>query len=140
VACVARYHGKGRPGKDDRDWRDLPKPWRRAVQWLAALLRIAEGLDRSHYQLIRGLRVLRRGNRVAILVTARRDAQLELWAARRRTGLLGELIGDDGTPATVAVRLDPVAAAPAAAPRSRRGPRRARGVRRKTVRSRTPRR
>jgi len=151
VACVARYHGKGRPGKDDRDWRDLPKEWRRAVQWLAALLRVAEGLDSSHYQLIRNLRVVRRGSRVAILVTARRDAQLELWAARRRTGLLGELIGGSGTPATVAVRLDPGVAPPAAAPRARarlgspraRGARRARGVprvRRKVVASRTRRR
>jgi exopolyphosphatase / guanosine-5'-triphosphate,3'-diphosphate pyrophosphatase len=112
VACVARYHAKGRPGKDDRHYRELPKPWRRAVQWLAALLRIAEGLDRSHYQLIRGLRVVRRGRRYAILVTARRDAQLELWAARRRTGLLAELLGGRKNPAPVAVRLDPAVAAP----------------------------
>jgi exopolyphosphatase/guanosine-5'-triphosphate,3'-diphosphate pyrophosphatase len=107
VACVARYHAKGRPGKDDRHYRELPKPWRRAVQWLAAMLRIAEGLDRSHYQLIRSLRVARRGDRFAILVSARRDAQLELWAARRRTGLLAELLGTRRSPAPVGVRLDP---------------------------------
>jgi exopolyphosphatase/guanosine-5'-triphosphate,3'-diphosphate pyrophosphatase len=107
VACVARYHAKGRPGKGDRrSYRGLPKPKRRAVQWMSALLRVAEGLDRSHYQLIRGLRVTRRGDRVAILVTARRDAQLELWAARRRTGLLSELLGSAKHPVPVAVRLD----------------------------------
>jgi len=107
VACVARYHGKGRPGEGDRrSYRELPKPMRQAVQWMSALLRIAEGLDRSHYQLIRGLRVTRRGDRVAILVTARRDAQLELWAARRRTGLLSELLGSAKHPVPVAVRLD----------------------------------
>jgi exopolyphosphatase/guanosine-5'-triphosphate,3'-diphosphate pyrophosphatase len=125
VACVARYHAKGRPGKEDRHYRELPKPWRRAVQWLAALLRVAEGLDRSHYQLIRALRVVRRGGRFAILVTARRDAQLELWAARRRTGLLAELLGGRKTPAPVGVRLDPAVAAGGAgsrngAPRARR--------------------
>src|SRR5262249_37005894 len=53
IACVARYHGKGRPTKADPDFRELPKPWRHAVQWMAAVLRIAEALDRSHYQLIR---------------------------------------------------------------------------------------
>ncbi len=131
VACVARYHAKGRPGKEDRHYRELPKPWRRAVQWLAALLRIAEGLDRSHYQLIRGLRVVRRGRRYAILVTARRDAQLELWAARRRTGLLAELLGERGSPAPVAVRLDPAVATAGAGsrngtPRKRRPKARAR--------------
>jgi exopolyphosphatase/guanosine-5'-triphosphate,3'-diphosphate pyrophosphatase len=109
VACVARYHAKGRPGKDDRHFRDLPKPQRRVVRWLAALLRIAEGLDRSHYQLIRSLRVVRRDGRAAILVSARRDAKLELWAARRRTGLLAELLGSAKKPATVSVRLDAAA-------------------------------
>ena len=107
VACVARYHAKGRPGKNDRHYRSLSKPRRRAVQWLAALLRVAEGLDRSHYQLIRGLRVARRGDRFAILVTVRREAQLELWAARRRTGLLAELLGSRKSPAPISVRLDP---------------------------------
>ena len=140
VACVARYHAKGRPGKGDHDFRDLPKPSRRAVQWLAALLRIAEALDRSHYQLIRGLRIVRRRGRIAILVTARRDAQLELWAARRRTGLLAELLGGGKTPATVGVRLDP--AAPAFASGSRNaGPRKRRAhPARRAVRSATRRR
>jgi len=126
VASVARYHAKGRPGKGgDPYYRGLPKPWRRAVQWLAAMLRIAEALDRSHYQLIRGVRVVRRGGRYAILIRARRDAQLELWAARGRTGLLSELLGGAKGPAPVAVRLDPAAPAPgggtrAARPRGRR--------------------
>jgi exopolyphosphatase/guanosine-5'-triphosphate,3'-diphosphate pyrophosphatase len=102
VATVARYHGQRRPRKRDRAYASLAKPRRRAVKWMAALLRIAEGLDRSHYQLVRELRVARRGRRVAILVAARRDARLELWAARRRTGLLEELL--DGR---VTVRLDP---------------------------------
>jgi exopolyphosphatase / guanosine-5'-triphosphate,3'-diphosphate pyrophosphatase len=102
VATVARYHGQRRPRKRDRAYASLPKPRRRAVKWMAALLRIAEGLDRSHYQLVRDLRVARRGRRVAIMVAARRDARLELWAARRRTGLLEELL--DGR---VTVRLDP---------------------------------
>src|SRR5262249_62167203 len=106
VACVARYHAKGRPGKGDRHFRALTKPMRHAVRWLAGLLRVAEGLDRSHYQLIRSLRVTRRNGRVAILVTARRDAQLELWAARRRTGLLAEVIGGGKPPASVGGRLD----------------------------------
>jgi exopolyphosphatase/guanosine-5'-triphosphate,3'-diphosphate pyrophosphatase len=102
VATVARYHGQRRPRKGDRAYASLPRPRRRAVKWMAALLRIAEGLDRSHYQLVRELRIARRGRRVAILVAARRDARLELWAARRRTGLLEKLLDD-----RVTVKLDP---------------------------------
>jgi len=106
IAGVARYHGKGRPRKRDPEVGVLPKPQRTMVRWLAAILRIAEGLDRSHYQLIRSLRVERRPGRLAILVSARRDAQLELWAARRRSGFLGELLGSRKRPVRVGIRLD----------------------------------
>ena len=111
MACVARYHGKGRPRKRDTDVRALDKRSRRAVRWLAALMRIAEGLDRSHYQLIKDLKVTRRGERWMIRVTARRDAQLELWAARRRTELLAEQIGSRKHPATLRVMLEAGSAA-----------------------------
>ncbi len=93
VAMTARYHGKSRPRKRDADYRALDRAERRTVGWLAAMLRIAEGLDRSHYQLIRSLRVARRKPAVSIVVSARREAQLELWAARRRIALLERLLG-----------------------------------------------
>jgi exopolyphosphatase/guanosine-5'-triphosphate,3'-diphosphate pyrophosphatase len=95
VALVARFHGKAQPRKRDEEFRALPAADRRTVRWLAALLRIAEGLERSHYQLIRSVRITRRAGRVAIRAAARREAQLELWAARRRTGLLADLLGRD---------------------------------------------
>uniref|UniRef100_A0A832MLE9 Ppx/GppA family phosphatase n=1 Tax=Eiseniibacteriota bacterium TaxID=2212470 RepID=A0A832MLE9_UNCEI len=93
VALAARYHGKERPRKKDPLVRALPRAERSRLRWLAAILRVAEGLDRSHYQLVRGLRVARRKGRVSILIAARRDAQLEVWAARRRTALLERLLG-----------------------------------------------
>jgi exopolyphosphatase/guanosine-5'-triphosphate,3'-diphosphate pyrophosphatase len=93
IAVVARFHGKGRPRKRDAAFRALDRRRRRTVRWLAAMLRIAEGLDRSHYQLVQGLRVLRRGSRVSIRLTARRGARLEPWAARRRADLLSKLCG-----------------------------------------------
>jgi exopolyphosphatase/guanosine-5'-triphosphate,3'-diphosphate pyrophosphatase len=92
IANVARYHGKARPRKRDDGYGRLDKPSRRLVRWLSALLRIAEGLDRSHYQLVRGLRVLRRSGKVSIVVSTRRDAHLELWAASRRVGPLEKLL------------------------------------------------
>jgi exopolyphosphatase/guanosine-5'-triphosphate,3'-diphosphate pyrophosphatase len=62
------------------------------VRWLAALLRIAEALDRSHYQLVESVRVVRNSHGVVLRVNARREAQLEIWAARRRVGLLSKLM------------------------------------------------
>jgi exopolyphosphatase/guanosine-5'-triphosphate,3'-diphosphate pyrophosphatase len=94
IANVARYHSKARPRKRDASFGDLSKPARRTVRWLSAILRIAEGLDRSHYQLVKALRVKRRpAGGIVIRVNARRDAQLELWAARRRADALARLIG-----------------------------------------------
>ncbi len=92
IANVARFHSKAKPRKREKSYRDLAKTNRKAVRWLAALLRIAEGLDRSHYQLVRGVRVMRGRDAVTMRVSARGDAQLELWAARRRSDLLAELI------------------------------------------------
>lgn len=106
VANVARYHGKPRPRRRDEGYGELPKSQRRVIQWLSAMLRIAEGLDRSHYQLIRSLRVARRPGALSIFVGARRDAQLELWAARRRTAPLEKLLE-----MRVRVAIDPAARA-----------------------------
>src|SRR5262249_14217448 len=125
VANVARYHGSSRPKKRDEYIRRLPKEQRRAVRWLAALLRIAEGLDRSHYQLVKGLQIRRGSQSLTISVAARGDAQLEHWAAQKRAQLLSQLLGvpvrirmvevsksrDSGTPR----RLSPAAVGPGAA-------------------------
>ena len=93
IALIAQYHGKARPRNRDRAFRRLDRHQQRAVKWLSAILRIAEGLDRSHYQLVQDLRVLRTRKRVSLRLTVRRGAGLELWAARRRTRLLERLIG-----------------------------------------------
>ena len=93
ISFVAQYHGKARPRRRDGDFGALQKRGRRTVRWLAAMLRIAEGLDRSHYQLVQDLRVLVRGDRVSLRLAVRRGAGLELWAARRRTDLLARLLG-----------------------------------------------
>jgi exopolyphosphatase/guanosine-5'-triphosphate,3'-diphosphate pyrophosphatase len=104
IACVARYHGSRRPRKRDPAIAALSKAQRRTVRWLAAILRIAEGLDRSHYQLVDDLVVRRRGKGWILHATSKRDAQLERWAARQRTDLLSRLLGGP-----VSIRLDAVA-------------------------------
>jgi exopolyphosphatase/guanosine-5'-triphosphate,3'-diphosphate pyrophosphatase len=121
VALVAGYHGKKRPRKSDAAFAALRPKAQRAVRWLAAILRIAEALDRSQYQLVLGLRVTRAAESVTIRVTAREDARLEAWAARSRTRLLARLLGRkvrvllEAAPRTVRIPRE-AAAAPAAPP------------------------
>lgn len=121
VANVARYHSKAKPRKRHEEFAVLDKSDRRLVRWLAAILRVAEALDRSHYQLIKSLSVRRRGRGAVISVTARRDVELELWAARRRVGLLGRMLGTKGKPGRVMVNVESAA-------RAREAPQRATGT------------
>jgi exopolyphosphatase / guanosine-5'-triphosphate,3'-diphosphate pyrophosphatase len=92
IANVARYHGKGKPSKRHANFSALSKKERTLVRWLSAILRIAERLDRSHYQLVRSVRTSGRRHK-RIRVEAGREAQLEIWAARQRTDLLARLLG-----------------------------------------------
>lgn len=93
IAAVARFHGKARPRKRNPLVRDLDKNRRRELRWLSAMLRIAEALDRSHYQLVRDLAVRRAGDTVVMTLTTRPGTRLEVWAARHRTDLLEKLLG-----------------------------------------------
>ena len=93
VAQVARWHGKGRPKKSDTWTGALSGRGRRTVRWLAAILRIAEALDRSQYQLVRGVTVGHVGGGVTLRVQAGENARLEVWAARERVAYLSRLLG-----------------------------------------------
>jgi exopolyphosphatase / guanosine-5'-triphosphate,3'-diphosphate pyrophosphatase len=94
VAQTARYHRKGGPKDTDEGYRSLSSGDRRTVRALSAILRIADGLDRSHYGVVRDLDVTRRAERLTIhLHTQNDDAQLEIWEARSRAGLLGRVLG-----------------------------------------------
>ena len=127
VAHVARYHGKARPRKRDEGYAELTRHQRRTVRWLAAILRVAEGLDRSHYQLVPSVRVTRRAGRVTLRVSPQRDARLELWAARRRTGLLERLLAERVR--IVTERAAGAGGAPATPARARRRTARTRAAR-----------
>src|SRR5262249_15034241 len=52
IALVTRYHRQATPKRRHEIYRDLPRRTRRVVQTLAAILRLAERLDRSHQQSI----------------------------------------------------------------------------------------
>ena len=53
LANVARYHRRGHPRRKHDGFGSLPREARRTVRMLAALLRVADALDRSHRQVVR---------------------------------------------------------------------------------------
>jgi exopolyphosphatase/guanosine-5'-triphosphate,3'-diphosphate pyrophosphatase len=93
IALTVRYHQKAAPKDGDDGYSALSKSDRRTVRALSALLRVADALDRSHYGVVRDIAVVRRDRSVLVQVyTANEDAELEIWEARRRSGLLEEIL------------------------------------------------
>jgi exopolyphosphatase/guanosine-5'-triphosphate,3'-diphosphate pyrophosphatase len=83
IALLARYHRQATPKKTHEGYGGLKGGLKRTVRTLAAMLRLAEGLDRSHAQVVTALDVVPRGNAYLIRLRAAGDAELELWAAHR---------------------------------------------------------
>lgn len=94
IGLVARYHQKAVPKDDDEGFCDLSKGDRHLVRALSALLRVADGLDRSHYSVVKHVTALSRGPKTVLqLQTEGDDAELEEEEGRRRAPLLEQLLG-----------------------------------------------
>jgi exopolyphosphatase / guanosine-5'-triphosphate,3'-diphosphate pyrophosphatase len=87
IANVARYHRGANPRTKHKNFRQLPQKDRRKVRQLAAILRVAGGLDRSNSQQVEGLSVRHHGGTTEIRVQARQYPDLDIWGARRRAEL-----------------------------------------------------
>ena len=84
IAAIARYHRKSKPKASHKEFAKLSPQSRRVVKIGAALLRIADGLDRSHSGVVTGFSCRITRKRVEFLLRAKGDAELELWAARSK--------------------------------------------------------
>jgi len=93
IALVARYHRRATPKLRHDDYADLPRKSRRTIRALAAILRLAESLDRSHSQSLSGIELHDRREDALLQVRASGDAELELWAAARHSAPFERLIG-----------------------------------------------
>jgi exopolyphosphatase/guanosine-5'-triphosphate,3'-diphosphate pyrophosphatase len=92
MALVARYHRRGTPKKTHEEYAQLRPPLRRTVRLLAAILRLAESLDRSHAQVVSALELHDREEDALVELRTSGDAELELWAAQRHVEPFEELM------------------------------------------------
>ena len=93
MALVARYHRQATPKKRHEGYGDFDKKRRRTIRTLAAILRLAESLDRSHAQSISAVELHDRGDDGLLQLRTTGDAELELWAANRHAAPFERLIG-----------------------------------------------
>jgi exopolyphosphatase/guanosine-5'-triphosphate,3'-diphosphate pyrophosphatase len=87
IALVARYHRGKRPRSSSPNLARLHSWQRRAVKKLAALLRLADALDRTHASRVDDLFCSIRKKRLRLDVISQYDVALELAAARDRKKL-----------------------------------------------------
>jgi exopolyphosphatase / guanosine-5'-triphosphate,3'-diphosphate pyrophosphatase len=97
IASLTRYHRKAMPRKAHEEYAELPGKYRKIVRVGGALLRIADGLDRSHCSVVRDLSCDVKPRRIRIDLQGRGDMALELWAARRKTDLFERVFRRDVT-------------------------------------------
>lgn len=95
VAQVARYHRRSPPRPQHLDFQGLRAEDQLLVKKLAALLRIADGLDRDHAQRVHHLRAEVDGDDLTIRCSwdGEGDPAEGVWALRRKVDLFEELYG-----------------------------------------------
>jgi exopolyphosphatase/guanosine-5'-triphosphate,3'-diphosphate pyrophosphatase len=91
IANVARYHRGAKPKRKHANFRQLSQEDQQRVRHMAAILRVAGGLDRSNTQQIDGLGVHHEDGETEILVICPRYPELDIWGARRRVELFEDV-------------------------------------------------
>lgn len=95
IANVAYYHRKALPKKKHENLANLTRQGRKLVSVLAAILRVAEGLDRSHLGLVEAARLepARNPDRLLLTLTSQADCQLEIWGVETNRDLFEKVFG-----------------------------------------------
>ncbi|MCC6483899.1 MAG: Ppx/GppA family phosphatase [Armatimonadetes bacterium] len=93
LANLALYHRKSTPKKKHAGFMALDSQARSLVEKLSCLLRIAEGLDRSHLSLVRNITLERDDNGVKMTIDSASDCQLELWGVESQLGVFRSVFG-----------------------------------------------
>ncbi len=93
VAVVARYHRRSTPKSTHPEYMQLARELRMAVSKLAAILRVADALDRGHWQQVCRFRVERRDQDLVVYVKGAGDLTLERRAIQDKGDLFEDIFG-----------------------------------------------
>lgn len=93
VALIARYHRRSEPRMTHLEYAALDRDSRLVVSKLAAILRVADALDRSHLQHVRNITCTRDTQRFIITVPDVEDMTLERLALKEKARLFESVFG-----------------------------------------------
>ena len=94
IAVIARYHRKSAPKQSHSEFAKLEEADQKLVTSLAAILRIAIGLDRTQDGRVKSVTVRAEDEQFLIFAkaSAKADIELNLYAANERRSLLADVL------------------------------------------------
>jgi exopolyphosphatase/guanosine-5'-triphosphate,3'-diphosphate pyrophosphatase len=97
IANVARYHRKSHPKPKHENFQTLSGDHQKVVMKLAAILRIADGLDRSHSRAVEDIRCTRTNHKLTLRLKRFEGlpVEMEIWGAEHKKGLFEKTFGVD---------------------------------------------
>jgi exopolyphosphatase/guanosine-5'-triphosphate,3'-diphosphate pyrophosphatase len=93
IANVARYHRKSHPKSKHPDFIKLSPNDQKIIRKLSAILRIADGLDRSHTSVVCDIEASITDDKVIFIISTKDNVypELELWGAENKKSLFEEV-------------------------------------------------
>jgi exopolyphosphatase/guanosine-5'-triphosphate,3'-diphosphate pyrophosphatase len=93
IGLIARYHRKALPKEQHTYFQDLDAKDRDIVRKLAGILRVADGLDRTHQSKVKDINCMENGKQVEMVCSSKEPLDAEFDAARDK-GVLFEDVFD----------------------------------------------
>ncbi|MCW5757829.1 MAG: Ppx/GppA family phosphatase [Phycisphaeraceae bacterium] len=100
IANIARYHRRGHPKTSHAPYKALDNHDRKIVRRLSGILRVADGLDRTHTQVVDRVSLKIEAtdgadhpNTVTFIVESGGDASTDIWGSQRKSELFSLAYG-----------------------------------------------
>lgn len=93
IANIAYYHSKGTPSNVDANFAAMTAEEKVTTAKLAAIIRLADAIDRSHRQKAAVQEIFFSGDEMTIVVTADEDISLEEWTFADKADFFEKVFG-----------------------------------------------
>jgi exopolyphosphatase/guanosine-5'-triphosphate,3'-diphosphate pyrophosphatase len=93
IALVARYHRRAMPKKKHPEFAALSKVDRRLVRRLAAILRLADGLDRNRILMVSRVELRVEDGVACFQLEAADEPSVDMWGAQQKSKLFKKVFG-----------------------------------------------
>ena len=91
IAATARYHRKSLPSMRHAEYADLTDKQRGWVDRMAAILRVADALDRQHHGVVKSLEARVQGGAAVLKVRATCSMDIEAQMVEKKAGLFRQV-------------------------------------------------